>query len=240
MKHNKKSVFITMILLLSIITNIMLMISGGGVDKILIKLGLQTSDERTDWTLESWKHSLAGLNFDSDIVFFGDSLTSNGDWQLYFPEYNIVNLGLIGDNIQGMNSRIDMIEEVSPEKIFIMAGINSLANKNYKECLQDYEKMISDIQNLLPESSLYIQSVLPVSNEKENQYITNLNIDDFNHELKILAEKNEIIFIDMSRFFKEDCELKQTLTVDGIHINEDGYNVWSSCISQYVYESKSL
>ena len=163
-------------------------------------------------------------------------MTSNGDWHLYFPEYKIVNLGLIGDNIKGMDSRINMIRDVSPEKIFIMAGINSLADENYLECLHDYEKMLSDIQKQLPESSLYIQSVLPVSREKENQYISNPNIDKLNHELEILAEKNEITFIDMSELFKGNCELKQTFTSDGIHINDDGYKVWSDCISQYVYE----
>lgn len=236
MKRNKKNGLMTIILLVSIITNIMLVILGGGVDKILIKFGLKSSDVLTDWTLESWKHSLSSLNFDSDLVFFGDSLTSNGDWHLYFPEYKIVNLGLIGDNIKGMDSRINMIRDVSPEKIFIMAGINSLADENYMECLHDYEKMLSDIQKQLPESSLYIQSVLPVSREKENQYISNPNIDKLNHELEILAEKNEITFIDMSELFKENCELKQTFTSDGIHINDDGYKVWSDCISQYVYE----
>ncbi len=189
-----------------------------------------------DWTLESWKQSLSGMNFDSDIVFFGDSLTSNGNWNQYFPEYRIVNLGLMGDNINGMISRIDMVGEVSPEKIFIMAGINSLANENYRECFYDYEKMISDIQKQLPESSLYIQSVLPVSMEKENQHISNSNIDKLNHELEIFAENHEIIFIDMSDLFKEDCQLKQTLSIDGIHINESGYKLWSDCISQYIYE----
>lgn len=122
---------------------------------MLIKLGIKSSNVMIDWTLESWKNSLTNLNFDSDIVFFGDSLTSNGDWQLYFPEYKIVNLGLIGDNIEEMDSRIEMIQDVSPEKIFIMAGINSLSNENYIDCLSDYEKMILDIQELLPESNLY-------------------------------------------------------------------------------------
>ena len=46
----------------------------------------------------------------------------------------------------------------------------------------------------------------------------------------------EIIFIDMSDLFKEDCQLKQTLSIDGIHINESGYKLWSDCISQYIYE----
>lgn len=233
--RNKKNELMTVILLVGIIINIMLIITGGG-NEILIKLGLKSSEVLPDWTLESWKQSLSGMNFDSDIVFFGDSLTSNGNWNQYFPEYRIVNLGLMGDNINGMISRIDMVGEVSPEKIFIMAGINSLANENYRECFYDYEKMISDIQKQLPESSLYIQSVLPVSMEKENQHISNSNIDKLNHELEIFAENHEIIFIDMSDLFKEDCQLKQTLSIDGIHINESGYKLWSDCISQYIYE----
>lgn len=235
MMRNKKNELMTVILLVGIIINIMLIITGGG-NEILIKLGLKSSEVLPDWTLESWKQSLSGMNFDSDIVFFGDSLTSNGNWNQYFPEYRIVNLGLMGDNINGMISRIDMVGEVSPEKIFIMAGINSLANENYRECFYDYEKMISDIQKQLPESSLYIQSVLPVSMEKENQHISNSNIDKLNHELEIFAENHEIIFIDMSDLFKEDCQLKQTLSIDGIHINESGYKLWSDCISQYIYE----
>ena len=84
MMRNKKNELMTVILLVGIIINIMLIITGGG-NEILIKLGLKSSEVLPDWTLESWKHSLSGMNFDSDIVFFGDSVTSNGNWNQYFP-----------------------------------------------------------------------------------------------------------------------------------------------------------
>jgi hypothetical protein len=46
----------------------------GNTTKTSLKAGVQIPAE-TNWTLESWNSSLEQLDYDSDIIFIGDSLT---------------------------------------------------------------------------------------------------------------------------------------------------------------------
>lgn len=51
------------------------------------------------------------------------------DFQSYFPNKKIIELGYPGDNIKGMQMRVAQIVAVHPKKVFIMAGTNSLSYK---------------------------------------------------------------------------------------------------------------
>ena len=65
--------------------------------RMLAKLGL-SEYQTTNWTLVSWERSLEQLDYDADIVFIGDNLTSGEDFQARFPDKQILNLGLSGDS----------------------------------------------------------------------------------------------------------------------------------------------
>ena len=218
----------------SIFTNCVLFSRGGYTDKLLVKLGLKEYNAPINWTLESWKSSLDALEIDSDIVFFGDSITRGGQWQTYFPEYKIVNLGISGDSIIGMNNRVDMIASVTPEKIFILGGINSLTDNNAKTVLHDYQTMIENIKEIAPEAQLYIQSVLPISAEKEKICADNAVIDAFNEQLKLLSQKEGAVYIDVYHLYELDGVMNPALTKDGIHLKPDAYERWAEQIKDYI------
>ena len=57
-----------------------------------------------------------------DILFLGDSLIEYFDWNERLPGHNIVNLGIAGESVQGLLSRVMKISETSQnaEMIFIM------------------------------------------------------------------------------------------------------------------------
>ncbi len=62
-----------------------------------------------------------------DILFFGDSLTAQVDWQQSFPNDAVTNQGKPGDNTQKAIARIELLrEQYRPKKIFFMLGINDL------------------------------------------------------------------------------------------------------------------
>lgn len=209
---------------------------GGYVEKILIKIGVKQCEAPINWTLESWKISLEALEIDSDIAFFGDSITSEGRWQEYFPEYSVVNLGLSGDNILGMDSRVDMISSVKPEKIFILGGINSLINVNSENVINQYQKLIDDIRSSMPKARLYIQSVLPVSKELEESHVDNIVISAFNEKLKELAEVNNAEWVDIYSLYERNGCMNPELTKDGIHLKSKAYAMWAKRISKYIKE----
>ena len=63
------------------------------------------------------------------LVFIGDSLTRWGDWWHRFPGYQVANLGISGETVEGLLARRELIRMQidNPNFIFLMTGINNLA-----------------------------------------------------------------------------------------------------------------
>lgn len=235
--HKKKwTIVLIVICILSLSCNALLINGGGYVDKLLIKVGLKEYEAPTDWTLESWRSSLEAMNIDADVVFFGDSITRGGAWADAFQDVNIVNLGLSGDSIRGMASRVDMIASVKPEKVFILGGINSLTDHNSTEILKQYKDMLKKVQETVPDAKIYVQSILPISVEKEKYCADNTVINAFNKELEKLAAETGVTYINIYDFYKLDGSMNPDLTKDGIHLKPEAYELWYKAIEGYVYE----
>lgn len=219
---------------IGIATSCVLFFHGGYFDKVLVKLGLKKHPSETNWELKSWDSCLEKLDYDADVAFFGDSITRGGDFQDYFKNVKSVNLGLSGDTLIGMKSRVSMVKNTTPEKVFIMGGINSLTDNNIELCVNDYAEMIELILADLPDIDIYIQSVLPTSVEKTDSSRNNETVERFNNELKKLAEKKNCTYIDLFSLFCKDGEMNSDYSVDGMHINEKGYAVWAEAIADFV------
>ena len=69
--------------------------------------------------LQAWTNSLKQMNSKADIVFFGDSLTYYGDFSSVYPDKVVCNLGLRGDTIRGMISRIEQVRVLLQRKYFL-------------------------------------------------------------------------------------------------------------------------
>lgn len=204
------------------------------MDKLLVKSGLKEGIEESDWTLQGWENSLDQLRYDADIAFFGDSITYGGDLQKYFPDSKIINLGIPGDTLFKMAGRAEMLGSVSPEKIFIMGGINSLTDKNSDACFARYRSMIADIRDMLPDSQLYIESILPVSEKMEKVCASNASIRAFNERLRQLAEEEQITYVNLYPLYESNGYMDPQYSGDGVHLYADAYDSWAEAIRQYV------
>ena len=233
MKIRKRYLIIASIVtILSIVAFSVLFFHEGYDDKILSKLGLKSPEIKRNWTIVSWNSCLKQLNYDSDVAFFGDSITQGGDFRTYFPDTKIINLGCSGDDIVGMTQRVSMLKNTSPEKVFIMVGINSLTNMNSTICLEAYSTLLTSVKKAVPKAEIYVQSVLPISEKKEKElFCSNDTIKKFNKEIKKLSEQNQMTFIDLYSVFAES---NQKLTCDGLHLNSNGYKVWVDAIDNYI------
>lgn len=233
-KYKIYSISVTVISLLSIIAFLTVFFHGGYLEKILVKFGFKERQIEKNWAVFSWESCLDKLEYDADIVFLGDSLTRGGDFQEFFNDKKIVNLGYSGDTVSGMLNRISMIKSTTPEKVFIMGGINSLTKRNIDLEISEYEKIIITLQEICPETTIYIQSVLPTSNEKETSLRDNETIDSFNLKLQKLCKKYNLQYIDLFSVFLKNGELNSDLSSDGIHINSKGYDIWYKSIQEFI------
>lgn len=216
-------------------STILVSYKAGYIDKLLVRVGFADEKVNTNYTLMSWERSLSQLNIDSDVVFFGDSITNGCDYQSYFPNAKIVNLGLSGDTIVQMQSRISMIESVTPETIFIMAGINSL-NKGFDNTVNQYHALLSSISENNINAKIIVISTLPISKSKESGTLTNKNIVKLNSEMEKFCSENGIVFVNVYDYYSVDGYMNPELTKDGVHLHQESYEFIINAIRDYVEE----
>jgi lysophospholipase L1-like esterase len=175
------------------------------------------------------------------IVFLGDSITDEGEWTELFANVNIKNniqnRGISGDTTTRTLRRLDIILESQPRQVFLMVGINDLINakKTVDETIAGYKKILMQFQAETPNTSVFIQSVLPVNNQvyvfwQDNQKVISLNL-----KLKAIAQEFNYQYIDIfSSLLDSQGELDAKYTTDGLHLNGQAYLVWKAAIEKYI------
>ncbi len=179
-----------------------------------------------------WTNTLKKLNLDVDVVFFGNSMTCDGNFQEYFPDKKVCNLGYPGDDMKGMIRRVEQITAVQPEKIFIMAGINGLKLQSLSDFERQYKFLIEKIQNENPSSELFIQSILPVG--ENSNFCDNYKIVEANCIIRQVAMDKKLCYIDLYSVYAKDGCLPADLTYDGIHLKSSAYKIWMEQIKRNI------
>ena len=176
--------------------------------------------------LQAWTNSLRQLNAKADIVFFGDSLTYHGDFASVFPDKVVCNLGLRGDTIQGMIDRVDQVKMLEPKQVFLMAGINDVANCNVKSFEKQYEELVLRLKKQLPEAIIVIQGMLPVNDKDFPINCNNEQIENCNKAIAKIADVFSLKYIDLFTEYFKDGILPIKETTDGLHIKGESYSKW--------------
>lgn len=175
------------------------------------------------------------------VIFLGNSLTQGGKWDVYFPVQNPVNRGISGDNTLGMLGRLHEIIDSRPSKLFLLAGINDISlNRTNDKIMTGIKSIIYQVKAGSPGTKIYVQSLLPINNSP-NRYKRMLDkekqIEELNKELQEFCDKENILFINIyPAFLGGERLLNARYTTDGLHLNDDGYAVWTDQIRKYVEE----
>jgi lysophospholipase L1-like esterase len=211
-------------------------IHSGYHTKVLEKLGFCEPTTAVNTALTSWEYCLTKMNYEADAVFFGDSITAGNDFGASFPDLQVVNMGISGDTISGMTKRIPAVQLARPGKVFILGGINSLNNNNIDQEIAKYAQLVSKLKEALPNTQIYVQSILPVSPEQETALnCQNATIREFNRQLQELASKYGSDYIDLYSLYAQDGKINPEMTPDGLHLNPEAYCHWEDAIRQYIY-----
>lgn len=166
------------------------------------------------------------------LLFLGDSLTEYGNWSELFPGRDIKNRGIAGDTTGGVLHRLDGITALSPDKIFLMIGINDLLmGRTPKRILENYKDILSVLKRELPRGEVYVQSLLPV----ESMEGVSDGILEVNDGLKALAAEFGYTYIDLFTPFSDPTVgINPDYTDDGLHLTPEGYAAWKREIKEYV------
>lgn len=166
-----------------------------------------------------------------DVVMFGDSLTERGKWQDMFPDLRIGNRGISGDDTMGMLQRVSDIEDTGAKLVFIMAGTNDVSEKiNPDDSARNLIKIAELLRNkgirVILQSTLLGNKVRVEKNEK---------IKEINKLIKDWSHENGFQFLDLNEKLSSEGYLSDGLTIDGIHLNANGYSIWKGIINPYLY-----
>ena len=187
--------------------------------------------------IQGWENTLAQLDTSVDVVFFGDSITYGMDFQKRFPDKKVVNLGLGGDTLEGMINRVGMIKALKPEKVFILAGFNTLRDGKLEYTMTEYAGLLNRIQEEAPDAKVYVQSILPISAKMQTKLpLSEETIVQMNEAIEVIAEERDFTYINIHQNFLDGDVIVEEYTADGVHPNEAGQEQWMNVIEPYVYE----
>ncbi|WP_435781813.1 GDSL-type esterase/lipase family protein [Providencia hangzhouensis] len=162
-----------------------------------------------------------------DLVFLGDSLTDIAEWQEMFPNLLVVNRGINGDTTIGVIDRLSSITSMQPTKIFIMLGVNDImTGKTVEDTYNNYIEIIKTLKS--KGFDIYVQSTLLADHFKAD----NSKIIELNSKLVNFCKENNITYIDLNSGLTINEKLRGDLTIDGIHLNNKGYDIWKSEINK--------
>lgn len=211
---------------------------------LIFSLNILAQDVKIDSAIRPGSYKLRWGFFKSypnskkDIIFVGNSITQGIDWAELLQNKNARNRGISGDITYGVLERLSEVTEGQPAKVFVLIGINDIEH-NIPDSLivNNYRRIIRRIKAESPRTKIYFHTLLPVNNEF-TQFKKHYNKDEHiafvNTELKKIAAEENITLIDLHpHFLDASNKLDKRYTVDGLHLNAEGYKIWAGILKQY-------
>ena len=170
-----------------------------------------------------------------DIVMLGNSITDGGEWAEILDNVHVRNRGISGDTTDGVLQRLGSITDGRPAKLFLMIGINDFAQGISGDSIaRNIEQIICRIKAESPETEVYVQSILPISDEitlfpGHKAHLS--QVAPTNAEIRAICERQGVTYVDLySSFVTPDGKLDLKYSNDGLHLLGEGYKLWGSII----------
>jgi lysophospholipase L1-like esterase len=203
---------------------------------------LWESIKKRQLTYDDWKSLLAlearaiaqGQGANNLSILVGDSLS------MWFPREKLptgklwLNQGISGDTSSGVLKRLGAFSATRPNVIYIMAGINDLRKGDSDQAiLRNYRRIVRRLRQTHPQSQIIVQSILPTRLPK----LANSRIRNINTQLTLIAKQEGANYLNIYSWFTDmEGNLRPELTTDGLHLSQEGYDVWRSALQQIEYK----
>ncbi len=184
-------------------------------------------------------------------VFVGSSLMEMFPISRLLQEHGddtiIYNRGVGGFISTELLDVIDVcVLDLKPSRVFINIGTNDLSwsSISIEQLMDNYDKIITTIEEHIPSVEIYLMAYYPVNPEAASEEMkeclkirTNEKINRANEQVMDLAQRHHQKYIDINSNLKDELgRLKAEYTIEGMHINENGYKAIYDNIMRYVVE----
>lgn len=194
-----------------------------------------------------------GERYFRDALFIGDSrvmglmLYSGLTEATFYTEKGInvktlLTKPIVPQTGGGKLTVLQALEQQQFGKIYIKIGLNELGWAYPSSFIEAYSGAIDQIRALQPEAVFYVQSILPVSAEKDagDNVFTNQRIAEFNNLIQKMAREKGLQYLDATEWFADDqgC-LPEEAGHDGIHLNKEYCKVWLDFLKRHTLRDYS-
>lgn len=178
-------------------------------------------------------------NSRKDIIFLGNSITAGTDWAELLGNPHCRNRGISGDITYGILARLDEVTEGQPAKIFLLIGINDIQHNTPDSIIiSNYRKIVQTIKSASPRTKIHVQTLLPTNNtftQFKNHYNKDEHIAAVNEGIRKIAAEEKVTCIELNKAFQDaEGKLDKKLTMDGLHLNAEGYKLWAGILKTYL------
>ncbi|WP_425396290.1 SGNH/GDSL hydrolase family protein [Aeoliella sp.] len=167
------------------------------------------------------------------VVFVGSSSIRLWDLEKNFPDLDpaALNRGFGGSELSdSIRNAEHLVTKHKPRVVVIYAGDNDIAGgKSAERVEKDFAKLVEKIQSKLPEAKIAYIAIKP-STKRWNLADT---MKDANHRIaKRCADDEQLTFVDIWKpMLGEDGKPREELLRDdGLHLTDEGYELWSSLV----------
>lgn len=187
-----------------------------------------------------------------DVYFQGDSITRRwgatdypkllAHWKRSFNGWNAANFAWGGDNTHHMlwRMRNGELEGVSPKVICLQAGANNLPwtgkadETHVRDVVEGIQAIIAEFRSRFPKVPIVLTAMFPRDQNGE----LGPAIDAINMKLEGLSESDALIhWININAALVDSQgKLLPTVSFDGIHLEQAGYEVWARALRPILAE----
>jgi lysophospholipase L1-like esterase len=166
------------------------------------------------------------------VVFFGDSITDNWKLANFFGTKPYINRGIGGQVLPQMLVRMypDVID-LKPAAMVLLAGTNDIARNNGPSTMTMIQENVMAITELAKVHGIKVVlcSVTPIADYGRNKMSEGrppADILKVNAWMKEYAAKAGVIYADyFSALVDDKGMMKPGISMDGLHPNDQGYNL---------------
>ena len=189
-----------------------------------------------------------------DAMFVGDSITTGIELYGVMPNATVVaSTGINPNTIMTTpdieladGSSVTILQAMSayhPKKIYIMLGSNGVEFIGKETMMELYGEFIDAVKAQHPDSIIYLQSILPVTQAKEaaSPELSNDKIDEYNAAIMELAGEKEAYYLNVAESFKDETGAlpDEASPNDGMHFGVSHYEIWMDYLKCHAVEISS-
>lgn len=186
-----------------------------------------------------------------DAVFIGDSRTQgfiiyNGlsNATAYMDKGLKVDTAFTKADIEvngvKMSAMDALAQNTAFHKVYVMLGINELGWAYSDIFIEKYGNLVDKIKEINPNAEIYLQSLLPVSQEKSNSdAVYNMDkINEYNSLIQKMAEEKKVYYLNVAEAVADSSGyLPAEASTDGVHLNKEYCAKWLDYLKGHTIEN---